>query len=107
MIRRPPRSTLFPYTTLFRSAQAPAGREGRFLHRASLRRRARGSAATFDRPLRRAGRAARGGRRRRAGSARGGGGSLEAGGDLPFAVQPDEPHPGIVALALPLLAARR
>src|SRR2546426_2506456 len=53
MIRRPPRSTLFPYTTLFRSAQAPAGREGRFLHRASLRRRARGSAATFDRPLRR------------------------------------------------------
>src|SRR5258708_8751912 len=25
MIRRPPRSTLFPYTTLFRSARAPAG----------------------------------------------------------------------------------
>src|SRR3712207_8899837 len=25
MIRRPPRSTLFPYTTLFRSALAPAG----------------------------------------------------------------------------------
>src|SRR3712207_8525467 len=25
MIRRPPRSTLFPYTTLFRSAPAPAG----------------------------------------------------------------------------------
>src|SRR3989475_5980654 len=24
MIRRPPRSTLFPYTTLFRSAYAPA-----------------------------------------------------------------------------------
>src|SRR5688572_31938315 len=24
MIRRPPRSTLFPYTTLFRSAEAPA-----------------------------------------------------------------------------------
>src|SRR2546430_3894062 len=24
MIRRPPRSTLFPYTTLFRSQQAPA-----------------------------------------------------------------------------------
>src|SRR3712207_8967042 len=24
MIRRPPRSTLFPYTTLFRSAQQPA-----------------------------------------------------------------------------------
>src|SRR2546430_13568052 len=29
MIRRPPRSTLFPYTTLFRSAPAPAsGRAG-------------------------------------------------------------------------------
>src|SRR5690348_17667996 len=25
MIRRPPRSTLFPYTTLFRSAYGPAG----------------------------------------------------------------------------------
>src|SRR2546430_12666873 len=25
MIRRPPRSTLFPYTTLFRSSAAPAG----------------------------------------------------------------------------------
>src|SRR5256885_7225977 len=25
MIRRPPRSTLFPYTTLFRSQQPPAG----------------------------------------------------------------------------------
>src|SRR2546430_13551328 len=33
MIRRPPRSTLFPYTTLFRSDQAgpPAGRGGRRL----------------------------------------------------------------------------
>src|SRR2546426_8212151 len=26
MIRRPPRSTLFPYTTLFRSRHAPAAR---------------------------------------------------------------------------------
>src|SRR5438876_8925506 len=26
MIRRPPRSTLFPYTTLFRSREAPASR---------------------------------------------------------------------------------
>src|SRR2546426_4134669 len=26
MIRRPPRSTLFPYTTLFRSKLAPSGR---------------------------------------------------------------------------------
>src|SRR5258708_18496747 len=31
MIRRPPRSTLFPYTTLFRSypGREPGGREGR------------------------------------------------------------------------------
>src|SRR5712672_1878886 len=28
MIRRPPRSTLFPYTTLFRSGQPPASRPG-------------------------------------------------------------------------------
>src|SRR5947207_12853429 len=28
MIRRPPRSTLFPYTTLFRSAQNELGRMG-------------------------------------------------------------------------------
>src|SRR3712207_6926696 len=28
MIRRPPRSTLFPYTTLFRSRQAVTGRVG-------------------------------------------------------------------------------
>src|SRR3712207_7574986 len=28
MIRRPPRSTLFPYTTLFRSEQAVVGRRG-------------------------------------------------------------------------------
>src|SRR3712207_8803888 len=29
MIRRPPRSTLFPYTTLFRSGQAGGGPAGR------------------------------------------------------------------------------
>src|SRR3712207_7987495 len=29
MIRRPPRSTLFPYTTLFRSAGVDAGDDGR------------------------------------------------------------------------------
>src|SRR3712207_6975137 len=29
MIRRPPRSTLFPYTTLFRSLLVLAGRQGR------------------------------------------------------------------------------
>src|SRR5687768_18271980 len=28
MIRRPPRSTLFPYTTLFRSGQLPAAQGG-------------------------------------------------------------------------------
>src|SRR5688572_31632395 len=28
MIRRPPRSTLFPYTTLFRSSDVGAGRRG-------------------------------------------------------------------------------
>src|SRR5256885_3018211 len=30
MIRRPPRSTLFPYTTLFRSPACPAGRDTRY-----------------------------------------------------------------------------
>src|SRR6266480_4173806 len=29
MIRRPPRSTLFPYTTLFRSLRRPRGSRGR------------------------------------------------------------------------------
>src|SRR5437870_7666051 len=29
MIRRPPRSTLFPYTTLFRSSSSPPGPRGR------------------------------------------------------------------------------
>src|SRR2546430_4498894 len=34
MIRRPPRSTLFPYTTLFRSYSCyEAGRDGWWLHR--------------------------------------------------------------------------
>src|SRR5256885_9544519 len=28
MIRRPPRSTLFPYTTLFRSGEGPGGERG-------------------------------------------------------------------------------
>src|SRR3712207_7332508 len=37
MIRRPPRSTLFPYTTLFRSPER--GREGRDARRAGSRRR--------------------------------------------------------------------
>src|SRR2546430_12487326 len=33
MIRRPPRSTLFPYTTLFRSESPGALRDGAGLHR--------------------------------------------------------------------------
>src|SRR3712207_7788218 len=37
MIRRPPRSTLFPYTTLFRSGGAFGGREGSQAHRDSRR----------------------------------------------------------------------
>src|SRR2546430_6784517 len=32
MIRRPPRSTLFPYTTLFRSPRGRAARAGQRLH---------------------------------------------------------------------------
>src|SRR5438309_3603868 len=52
MPRRPPRSTLFPYTTLFRSRQPPAGvvvvgdgRDGRArpIHRNEARGRARPS----------------------------------------------------------------
>src|SRR3712207_7084097 len=31
MIRRPPRSTLFPYTTLFRSRESTIGREADFV----------------------------------------------------------------------------
>src|SRR5256885_8095235 len=33
MIRRPPRSTLFPYTTLFRSSQQLAGKDADWLRR--------------------------------------------------------------------------
>src|SRR3712207_7515402 len=60
MIRRPPRSTLFPYTTLFRSGAAPRGQAER--HRllveddgllpqagARLQRRARADAGDGDR----------------------------------------------------------
>src|SRR3712207_8366249 len=39
MIRPPPRSTLFPYTTLFRSSPSPtAARYGRRVRRAQARR---------------------------------------------------------------------
>src|SRR2546422_5190338 len=48
MIRRPPRSTLFPYTTLFRSAQACVSESGRAGRAARDRRHATGG----DRELR-------------------------------------------------------
>src|SRR3712207_7774595 len=35
MIRRPPRSTLFPYTTLFRSVPLPEHVRGRGVHRSA------------------------------------------------------------------------
>src|SRR2546425_3591703 len=38
MIRRPPRSTLFPYTTLFRSRSAISAEAGKRRHRASPRK---------------------------------------------------------------------
>src|SRR2546430_7040605 len=37
MIRRPPRSTLFPYTTLFRSALGRRGHDGAAIRRHPLR----------------------------------------------------------------------
>src|SRR5256885_3189475 len=45
MIRRPPRSTLFPYTTLFRS--------NRFPQRAATRQRVDRTASETERPARR------------------------------------------------------
>src|SRR3989442_5921481 len=42
MIRRPPRSTLFPYTTLFRSRRGPADPDRRRPPRARRRARCRG-----------------------------------------------------------------
>src|SRR3712207_8863198 len=48
MIRRPPRSTLFPYTTLFRSWRAPSDRSGTTApaRRRGRRDRARAGAGT-------------------------------------------------------------
>src|SRR5258708_27156361 len=43
MIRRPPRSTLFPYTTLFRSARLAARRQGRQRAQQGCRRAHRGA----------------------------------------------------------------
>src|SRR5256885_13093665 len=42
MIRRPPRSTLFPYTTLFRSGIAPRGGNTKNLELRTLQRQADG-----------------------------------------------------------------
>src|SRR5258705_12766116 len=53
MIRRPPRSTLFPYTTLFRSPELWPLRQGaRFPGRVSLRVAAHGGPAPGRRPRR-------------------------------------------------------
>src|SRR2546430_16248961 len=72
MIRRPPRSTLFPYTTLFRSRRARAGdRRGRPQGPGRLRRPQREDAG-LRRSRVRALRAARG-QRRGGGGGRGGG----------------------------------
>src|SRR5256885_11088979 len=49
MIRRPPRSTLFPYTTLFRSSTSPSADRMRTGVRAPSAR----SACTTDKPSRR------------------------------------------------------
>src|SRR2546430_12550869 len=51
MIRRPPRSTLFPYTTLFRSAvdvQGSRGRKGAVGHRQVVRVDSRRAAARIQ-----------------------------------------------------------
>src|SRR5215213_757049 len=49
IIRRPPRSTLFPYTTLFRSAPGLAARAGAAQGAQNHRQRWPGEAATADR----------------------------------------------------------
>src|SRR3712207_7256634 len=67
MIRRPPRSTLFPYTTLFRS-EPPDGRlllvrqrrDHRFRRARALRRAGRRTRRRARRPLPRQGRRPRG-----------------------------------------------
>src|SRR3712207_8505524 len=56
MIRRPPRSTLFPYTTLFRSRHASAARNAARGHRLGLRRTERDARARGPRARRGGGR---------------------------------------------------
>src|SRR2546430_11816829 len=64
MIRRPPRSTLFPYTTLFRSERDAAGlsaiRESEVVQYVRVRGQLGFLAGPLDQPRRGAGRAARG-----------------------------------------------
>src|SRR5436189_4469907 len=51
MIRRPPRSTLFPYTTLFRSPPGSSGRCRRTgFHRTTMKQHGRAAAAGPPRP---------------------------------------------------------
>src|SRR2546429_6254505 len=57
MIRRPPRSTLFPYTTLFRSAASTASRTGGAGSPTPARRAAPSSASSTPSGPRRTGRA--------------------------------------------------
>src|SRR3712207_7115240 len=52
MIRRPPRSTLFPYTTLFRSAPARSSRAGPTSSATSRRTSTRGCVPTSATPVR-------------------------------------------------------
>src|SRR3712207_7947273 len=65
MIRRPPRSTLFPYTTLFRSRTRTRGWCRPAARPPSARRPAAGGAAGGGRGPRRAGGGRRGGERGR------------------------------------------
>src|SRR3712207_9332720 len=51
MIRQPPRSTLFPYTTLFRSRALPTGRRGLYEPPHGLLRRGRPDDARDERRL--------------------------------------------------------
>ena len=47
MIRRPPRSTLFPYTTLFRSVLLRIKADGRVVHEEALEKTEAGQSITY------------------------------------------------------------